>query len=57
MNELLQMGANTTLSATKGSVTVSHEISTSLDISLTAFLLTEANKVQGDSGIINGGRR
>ncbi|NOU68733.1 tellurium resistance protein [Paenibacillus sp. LMG 31461] len=52
MNELLQMGANTTLSATKGSVTVSHEISTSLDISLTAFLLTDANKVQGDSGII-----
>lgn len=52
MNESLQMGANTTLSATKGSVTVSHDISTSLDISLTAFLLTDANKVQGDSGII-----
>ncbi|WP_339252497.1 TerD family protein [Paenibacillus sp. FSL P2-0136] len=52
MNQFLQMGANTTLSAAKGSITISHEISTLVDVSLTAFLLTDADKVQGDSGII-----
>ncbi|GGD85115.1 TerD family protein [Paenibacillus nasutitermitis] len=52
MDQFLQMGANTALSSTKGNVTVSYEISTSIDISLTAFLLTDSDKVQGDSGII-----
>ena len=52
MNEFLQMGANTVLSSPKGNVTVSYEISNSIDISLTAFLLTDSDKVQGDSGII-----
>lgn len=52
MSQFLQMGANTTLSSTKGNVTVSYEISASIDISLTAFLLTDSDKVQGDSGII-----
>lgn len=52
MNQFLQMGANITLDAAKGSVTISHEISASIDISLTAFLLTDSDKVQGDSGII-----
>lgn len=52
MNQLLQMGANTVLSSSKGNVTVSYEISNSIDISLTAFLLTDSDKVQGDSGII-----
>lgn len=52
MNQFLQMGANTTLSATKGNITISHEISTLIDISLTAFLLTDSDKVQGDSGVI-----
>lgn len=52
MNQFLQMGANTTLSSAKGSITISHEISTLVDVSLTAFLLTDADKVQGDSGII-----
>lgn len=52
MNQFLQTGANTALSSTKGNVTVSYEISTSIDISLTAFLLTDSDKVQGDSGII-----
>lgn len=52
MNQFLQMGANTTLSSPKGSVTVSYEISNTIDISLTAFLLTDSDKVQGDSGII-----
>lgn len=52
MNQFLQMGANTVLSCPKGNVTVSHEISNSIDVSLTAFLLTDSDKVQGDSGII-----
>ncbi|GKU83947.1 TerD family protein [Niallia sp. NCCP-28] len=52
MNQILQMGANTVLSSLKGSVTVSYEISNSIDMSLTAFLLTDSDKVQGDSGII-----
>jgi tellurite resistance protein TerA len=52
MNQFLQMGANTVLSSPKGTITVSHEISNSVDISLTAFLLTDLDKVQGDSGII-----
>ncbi|MGA9224842.1 MAG: TerD family protein [Mesobacillus sp.] len=52
MNQFLQMGANTVLSSPKGNVTVSYEISNSIDISLTAFLLTNSDKVQGDSGII-----
>jgi tellurite resistance protein TerA len=52
MNQMLQMGANTVLSSPKGTVTVSYEISSLIDISLTAFLLTDSDKVQGDSGII-----
>ncbi|CAI9394194.1 hypothetical protein BACSP_00736 [Bacillus sp. T2.9-1] len=52
MNQILQMGANTALSSPKGYVTVSYEISNRIDISLTAFLLTDSDKVQGDSGII-----
>ncbi|WP_066392201.1 TerD family protein [Neobacillus mesonae] len=52
MNQFLQMGANTVLSSPKGNVTVSYEISNSIDVSLTAFLLTDSDKVQGDSGII-----
>ncbi|MFZ7942794.1 TerD family protein [Neobacillus sp. 19] len=52
MNQFLQMGANTVLSSPKGNVTVSYEISNSIDISLTAFLLSDSDKVQGDSGII-----
>ena len=52
MNQLLQMGANTALNSPKGTVTVSYEISNTIDISLTAFFLTELEKVQGDSGII-----
>ena len=52
MNQFLQMGANTTLNTAKGHITISHEVSNIIDISLTAFLLTDADKVQGDSGII-----
>ncbi|MCA1041127.1 TerD family protein [Bacillus infantis] len=52
MNSLLQMGANTVLSSPKGTVTVSYETSNMIDISLTAFLLSDSDRVQGDSGII-----
>ncbi|MEH7177939.1 TerD family protein [Neobacillus vireti] len=52
MNQILQMGANTALRSPKGNVTVSYEISNSIDISLTAFLLTDSDMVQGDNGII-----
>lgn len=52
MNQYLQMGANIPLNSPKGNVTVSHEISNLIDISLTAFLLTDGGKVQGDSGVI-----
>jgi tellurite resistance protein TerA len=52
MSQFLQMGANTALSSPKGNVTVSYEISNSIDVSLTAFLLTDSDVVQGDSGII-----
>lgn len=52
MNQLLQMGANTALNSPRGNVTISYEISNTIDISLTAFLLTDLEKVQGDSGII-----
>ncbi|KAB2330330.1 TerD family protein [Bacillus mesophilum] len=52
MNAPLQMGANTALTSPKGTVTVSHDVSNTIDVSLTAFLLTAADKVQGDSGII-----
>ncbi|WP_282155227.1 TerD family protein [Cytobacillus gottheilii] len=52
MNPPLQMGANTALTSPKGTVTVSHDVSNTIDVSLTAFLLTGTDKVQGDSGII-----
>jgi tellurite resistance protein TerA len=52
MNSLLQMGANAVLSSPKGTVTISYEISNTTDISLTAFLLSDSDRVQGDSGII-----
>jgi tellurite resistance protein TerA len=52
MNQFLPMGANTSLTSASGHITISHDISPTIDISLTAFLLTDADKVQGDSGII-----
>lgn len=52
MNQFLPMGANTNLITASGQITISHDISPTIDISLTAFLLTDADKVQGDSGII-----
>lgn len=52
MNQTLQMGANTVLTSPKGQLSISYEVSSAIDISLTAFLLTDSNLVQGDNGII-----
>ncbi|ANT58551.1 TerD family protein [Bacillus pumilus] len=52
MNQTLQMGANTVLNSPKGQLSISYEVSSAIDISLTAFLLTDSNLVQGDNGII-----
>ncbi|OBW51388.1 tellurium resistance protein [Bacillus safensis] len=52
MNQTLQMGANTVLNSPNGQVSISYEVSSAIDISLTAFLLTDSDLVQGDNGII-----
>lgn len=52
MNQTLQMGANTALNSPKGQLSISYEVSSAIDISLTAFLLTDSDLVQGDNGII-----
>lgn len=52
LSQFLQMGGNVALNAANGYVTISYDTSTTIDISLTAFLLTAADKVQGDAGII-----
>ncbi|MGE1210718.1 TerD family protein [Bacillus pumilus] len=52
MNHTLQMGANTVLNSPKGQVSISYEVSSDIDISLTAFLLTDSDQVEGDHGII-----
>ncbi|MGG2184266.1 TerD family protein [Bacillus altitudinis] len=52
MNQTLQMGANTVLNSPKGQLSISYEVSSAIDISLTVFLLTDSNLVQGDNGII-----
>ncbi|MGR8013245.1 TerD family protein [Bacillus sp. RM3] len=52
MNQTLQMGANTVLNFPKGQLFISYEVSSAIDISLTAFLLTDSDLVQGDNGII-----
>lgn len=52
MNQTLPMGANTLLSSPKGHVSISYEVSSTIDISLTAFLLTDSDQVEGDHGII-----
>lgn len=52
MNHTLLMGANTVLNSPKGQVSISYEGSSDIDISLTAFLLTDSDQVEGDHGII-----
>lgn len=52
MTSSLQLGENLAITAFSGTVTVTHDVNKKLDINLTAFLLTDAGKVQGDSGIV-----
>jgi stress response protein SCP2 len=52
MNQTLQAGGNVSIDAFSGTVTVTHDIDPRHDINLTAFLLTESGKVQGDSSIV-----
>jgi tellurite resistance protein TerA len=52
MNQTLQAGENVSIDAFSGTITVTHDIDPRHDINLTAFLLTEAGKVQGDSSIV-----
>lgn len=52
MNKPLPMGGNITLGASDGAVIITHDISPTTDVSLTAFLVTDTEKVQGDSGIV-----
>lgn len=52
MSQSLQPGGNLAIVSFSGTVIVSHDIDHKLDINLTAFLLTEVGKVQGDSGVV-----
>jgi stress response protein SCP2 len=52
MTQLLQAGGNQSIGTFSGTFIISHDIDPRHDINLTAFLLTEAGKVQGDSGIV-----
>jgi tellurite resistance protein TerA len=52
MNRFLQPGGNLAIECFSGTVVVTHDIDHKLDINLTAFLLTDTGKVQGDSGIV-----
>lgn len=52
MSTFLQVGGNTVLQQPAGRIVVSYEASPTIDVSLTAFLLTAAEKVEGDDGII-----
>jgi tellurite resistance protein TerA len=49
---LLQPGGNVALGALQGTVIVTHKLSQEVDTSLTAFLLTDNNKVRGDEDIV-----
>ena len=52
MDMFLQVGGNTKLQHTAGRIVVSYDDDASIDVSLTAFLLTSADQVEGDSGIV-----
>ena len=52
MDMFLQVGGNTELQHTAGRIVVSYDDDASIDVSLTAFLLTSADQVEGDSGIV-----
>ncbi|KNY29357.1 TerD family protein [Pseudobacteroides cellulosolvens] len=52
MSQSLQPGGNIALGLMQGTVIVTHKLSQDIDTSLTAFLLTDNGKVQGDEGIV-----
>ncbi len=52
MSRSLQPGGNVALGSMQGTVIVTHKLSQDIDTSLTAFLLTDNSKVQGDEGIV-----
>jgi len=52
MNQSLSRGGNLGIGAFSGTVVVTHDIDPKFDINLSAFLLTDAGKVQGDNGIV-----
>lgn len=52
LSTFLQKGGNTTLCAQSGTIEVSYTLSNTIDVSLTAFLLTAEEKVRGDEDII-----
>ncbi|MFZ4856761.1 MAG: TerD family protein [Desulfuromonadaceae bacterium] len=52
MSQSLQPGGNITIGSYSGTVVVTHDSDSSLSVNLTAFLLTDAGKVLGDSGIV-----
>ncbi|MCU9528027.1 TerD family protein [Pseudomonas mosselii] len=52
MNQSLKPGENTGLSVANGLVQVTHAAGANLDVNLTAFLLTDAGRVEDDSGMV-----
>jgi tellurite resistance protein TerA len=52
MGQLLQPGGNLSIVSFSGTVIVTHDIDSNHGINLTAFLLTNDGKVQGDNGIV-----
>jgi tellurite resistance protein TerA len=52
MNQSLQAGGNQTLQSFSGTVIVSHDMDSALDVNLTAFLLNDKSKVQDDEGLV-----
>ena len=52
MNQSLKPGENTSLDLPNGHVVVTHAAGDNLDVNLTAFLVTEAGKVTGDSDMV-----
>ncbi|HHQ6722083.1 TerD family protein [Serratia fonticola] len=52
MTQYLKPGENTGLSVANGQVLVTHACSESLDVNLTAFLVTDSGKVRDDSDMV-----
>ena len=52
MTQTLKQGENTSLNAAAGRVTVKHQAGNSIDVNLTAFLVTDTGKVVDDTGMV-----